>query len=62
MKISRSWSDASEIEKLYDEMQDEIREQKNNLKRYTSNIDSLLGYNRSKEVKKAMIEFLLEQL
>lgn len=44
------------------ELQDEIDMKLEKLKRYTSNIDSLLGKERSSEVKKAMINFLVEQL
>ncbi|MCP4106525.1 MAG: hypothetical protein GY749_13490 [Desulfobacteraceae bacterium] len=44
------------------EMQNEIYEQLRYLKRYTNNIDSLFDKNRSNEVKKAIINFLVEQL
>lgn len=44
------------------EFEDEKNEVIDWLKRYTSNIDSLLGKDKSKEVKKVMINFLVEQL
>lgn len=62
MKLSRNYTDASLKEKDAQEMQDEIEEVTKWLKKYTSNIDSLLFKNSSKEVKKAMINFLVEQL
>lgn len=45
-----------------DQMEDEIIEVKKWLKKYTSNIDTLLLDHRPKEVKKAMINYLVEQL
>lgn len=49
-------------EKLDKEMEDEIFEQKKALSKYINNINSLLGYKRSKEVRKSMIQFLVETL
>jgi len=62
MKFSRNYDDATEEQKLDNEMVDEIDEQLSQLKRYDYNIISLLGKERAKEVKKAMINYLLETL
>lgn len=44
------------------ELQDEVDEIKDWLKKYTWNIDSLYGKEKASEVKKAMINYLVEQL
>ena len=64
MKITGKYcnSIATESERLDKEMEDEIFEQNQNLKKYSSNINSLLGKSRSKEVFKSMINYLVEQL
>ncbi len=62
MKIDRNYDDATEEQRLDNEMQDEIETQLDHLKRYNNNIVSLLGYKRAKEVKKGMINYLLETL
>ena len=54
--------DASEEENLDKQMEDEVIEVKKLLDRYIKNIDSLLDYKRAKEVKKSMINYLVEQL
>lgn len=54
--------DASVEERRDKEMEDEIIEQRKQLYKYIDNINSLLGYNRSKEVRKSMIQFLVETL
>jgi hypothetical protein len=54
--------DATEDERLDKEMEDEIFEQKKHLSKYIDNINSLLGKSRSKEVRKSMIQFLVESL
>lgn len=53
---------ASKEERLDSEMENEIFEQKKHLSKYIDNINSLLGGQRSKEVRKAMIQFLVETL
>lgn len=53
---------ASIEERLDAEMQEEIEMQRKNLRKYTNNIRSLLGSERSKEVRKAMISYLVENL
>ena len=52
----------SKEDALEQEMLQEVQEQRDNLRRYTNNIDSLLGKKLSSEVKKSMINFLVEQL
>lgn len=49
-------------EQLQQEMQLEVDNALEYLKRYTYNIDTLLSKKYSKEVKKAMINYLVEQL
>lgn len=62
MKLTRHYEDATEQERLDQEMCDEIDNISDWIKKYTSNIDSLLGKKRSKKVKKHIIEQLVEQL
>ena len=62
MKLDRHYPKRTQSEILDDEMNDEIEEIKDWVKKYTSNIDSLLGNKRSKEVKKAIINLLVEKL
>ena len=62
MMLEKRLPDLEEEERLDCEMQEEIDEQTKHLKRYNDNIISLLGYQRAKEVKKAMINFLVENL
>lgn len=54
--------EATEDERLDKEMEDEIFEQKKNLSKYCDNINSLLGRQRANEVRKSMINFLVEIL
>jgi len=54
--------DAEESERLDNEMENEISMQKEHLSKYIDNINYLLGKNRSKEVRKSMINFLVETL
>ncbi|QQV90450.1 hypothetical protein Harreka1_43 [Olleya phage Harreka_1] len=54
--------DASQEEILDNDMEQEIADQKEHLHKYDENLKSLVGIRRSKEVKKAMINFLLETL
>lgn len=60
MLIERRLPKLTENERLDCDMQDEIDEQIKNLKKYNENIISLLGKDRAKEVKKAMINLLVE--
>lgn len=53
---------ADEEERLDKEMEDEIYEKIKDTIKYVSNIESLLGKGRSKEVLKAVIIYLTEQL
>ena len=62
MLLEKRLPDLDKEERLDCEMQEEIDSQMDHLKKYTSNIDGLLGYKRAKEVRKAMINFLVEQL
>ncbi len=62
MMLEKRLPDLEIDERLDHDMQDEIDEQKKHLKGYNENIISLLGYQRAKEVKKAMINFLVENL
>lgn len=62
MLLEKRFPDLNEEERLDCEMQEEIDEQTKFLKRYTDNINSLLGSKRAKEVKKAMINQLVEML
>jgi hypothetical protein len=54
--------DASESELLDKQMEDEIFEQKKLLSRYLIIINSSLGIEKANEVKKFMINFLLENI
>jgi len=60
--VGKTTHEATESERLDKEMEDEIFEQKKNLSKYIDNINSLLGKQRSKEVRKSMIQFLVETL
>ena len=60
--VGKTTIDATAEERLDKEMEDEIFEQKKSLSKYIDNINSLLGRQRSKEVRKAMIQFLVESL
>ena len=62
MLLEKRLPDLNEEERLDCEMQEEIDEQTKFLKRYTDNINILLGSKRAKEVKKAMINQLVEML
>ena len=44
------------------ELNEEVDTSKEMLEKYFRNIDSLLGKERSKEVKKAMVNYIVEQL
>jgi hypothetical protein len=61
-EVGKITINATEEERLNNEMENEIQDQKEHLKKYTKNITSLLGKKRSKEVKKAMISYLVENL
>jgi len=60
--VGKTTIDATKEERLDQKMEDEIFEQKKNLSKYIDNINSLLGRQRSKEVRKSMIQFLVETL
>lgn len=62
MLLEKRLPDLTEKERLDCEMQEEIDEQMIFLKRYSDNIKSLLGKKRAREVKKAMINQLVEWL
>lgn len=62
MLLEKRLPDLEEEARLDCEMQEEIDLQLEHLKKYNENIISLIGYKRAKEVKKAMINFLVEQL
>ena len=62
MKLSRSYTDATEEQRLDDDMQDEIKEMEKFLKRYNTNLKTLLDKKRANQVRKAMINYLVEQL
>ena len=52
----------TEEENKEQEMLEEVSNARQYLREYTQNIDSLLGKEFSSEVKKSMINFLVEQL
>ena len=54
--------DASEEENLDNEMEQEIHDQRKTLHGYAQNMNSLLGKRRANELRKAMINILIEQL
>ncbi len=62
MKIDRHYKKRTKEEIADDEMQDEINEQIKLLQRYEDNLKSILDEKRAKEVRKAMINFLVERL
>lgn len=62
MLLEKRLPDLKTEERLDCDMQDEIDSQMEYLKKYTSNINSFIGHKRAKEVKKAMINFLIEQI
>ena len=62
MKLDRHYETVSEDEKLDNEMTDEIYEIIKWYKKYSNNIDSLLGKKRSKQVKKAILNVIIEEL
>ena len=62
MKITKRLPDLDSEERLDCEMQDEIDYQLEYLKTHHDRLNNLLGHKRVKEVRKAMINFLVEQL
>ena len=62
MKLTRHYTDATESERLDAELRDEVTEISKWMKKYFNNVDSLLGKKRSNEVRKHMINTLVEQL
>jgi hypothetical protein len=62
MKIDRHYADATEQEKRDVEMQDEIDEISKLMDRYFFNVDSLLSKERANNVRKHVINRLIEQL
>ena len=66
MKLSGRYykadKETSEKEDLEQEMLQEVEDQRIYLRNYVKNIDNSLGMKLSSEVKKSMINFLVEQL
>jgi hypothetical protein len=62
MTLEKRLPSLSTEEILDCEMQEEIDEQIKWLKRYEKNLCSLLNKDRANQVRKAMINFLVEQL
>ena len=54
--------EATEEERLDQEMEQEIEDQRNDLKKYISNVDNLLGKKRANEVYRNMIYVLAENI
>ena len=62
MIINKHYEDATDEEQIQSEMQEEIDSISIWIKKYVYNIESLYGKDLSKEVKKSMINQLIETM